>query len=337
MAVNCMEKIRVAIVGCGGVHVNHARAIVSNKSTELVGVCDIVPARAEASSKEFGGAVMGFDEILGDGSIKSVHICTPHFEHAPIAVKAMEAGKMVMLEKPLAVNLSQAEEVLAVSQRTKAHFGVCFQNRYRPVIRNMYDLMRDGKLGKILGGRAFVTWKRDAAYYKSVNWRGSWQREGGSLLINQTIHTLDLLQWLFGGVSDVKGTISRHVFDGVIETEDTAELRLISNQGCPLLFYATTGYVEDSAVFIEVVAENARLHCEDVLTINWKDGRKEVITEEQASGPKAYWGVQHTTLINDFYDTYLKGEKFPIDASEAIQTMRLLDKIYNDPKINRCR
>ena len=331
-----MEKIKTAIIGCGGIHNTHAKVLTNLDLTELTAVCDIVAAKADASSREYGAKVMSFEDILNDGSIKSVHICTPHFLHAPMAIRAMEAGKMVLLEKPLSTNIGDAENVLSVSRRTNAHFGVCFQNRYRPVVRKMYDLMRDGRLGKIIGGRSFVTWKRDDAYYKSVDWRGSWKKEGGSLLINQTIHTLDLLQWLFGGVQDIAGSIHHHVFGHIIETEDTAELRFTAKSGCPVLFYATTGYVEDSAVFIEVIAENAKLRSEEDLTIYWKDGAKETVTEAQAAGPKAYWGVQHEALIADFYRSYINGEPFAIDAAEAIESIKILNKIYNDPAINRC-
>ena len=330
-----MEKIRVAIVGCGGVHNTHARVLKSLDTAELVAVCDNVPARAEASSERYRTGIMSFEDILADKSINSVHICTPHYLHAPMAVRAMEAGKMVLLEKPLSINMEEAGEVLAVSKRTNAHFGVSFQNRYRPVIRKLYEMMRNGDLGEIYGGRAFVTWQRDKAYYTSVDWRGSWQREGGSLLINQTIHTLDLLQWLFGGVNDVKGTIRRHVFGSTIETEDTAELRMITHAGAPVLFYATTGYVEDSAVLIDIVAENAKIRCEDDLIIRWKNGDREVISEKQASGPKAYWGLMHDALIEDFYLTYINGERFPIGAEEAIKTMEILNKIYKNPEINK--
>ena len=332
-----MEKLKTAIIGCGSIHNSHAKVLTNLDNVELEAVCDVIPEKAEISSKEYGAKIMSFEDILSDESIQSVHICTPHFLHAEMAIKSMEAGKLVFLEKPLALNLAEAKQVLSVSQSTNAHFGVCFQNRYRPVIRKMNELMGGGSLGKLLGGRAFVTWKRDDAYYKSVDWRGSWAKEGGSLLINQTIHTLDLLQWLFGGVSEVTGAINHHVFGHVIETEDTAELRFISNSGCPILFYATTGYAEDSAVFIDVITENAKLHSEEDLTITWKDGAKEIITEEQAAGPKAYWGVQHETIIKDFYRSYLEGEKFAIGASEAIKTMEILDMIYNNPEINCCR
>ena len=332
-----MGKIKAAVIGCGGVHNVHAKVLSNLDTAELTAVCDIIPEKAEKSSREYGAKIMSFEEILGDQSIQSVHICTPHFLHAEMAIRSMEAGKMVLLEKPLALNLNEAKQVKSTEQSTNAHFGVCFQNRYRPVVRKMHELIQGGSLGRLLGGKAFVTWKRDDAYYKSVDWRGSWEKEGGSLLINQTIHTLDLLQWLFGGVRDVSGIIDHHVFGHVIETEDTAELRLITNSGCPILFYATTGYAEDSAVLIEVIAENAKLRSEEDLTIIWKNGAKETITEEQAAGPKAYWGVQHETIIRDFYRSYIEGEKFAIGASEAIKTMEILDMIYNNPAINRCK
>ena len=328
-----MEKIKAAIVGCGGIHKRHSAAVKAIDNTELILVCDNVQAKAEASALENGCAwTTDYKEVLANKDVQVVHFCVPHYLHAQMAIEAMEAGKAVLLEKPLGITSEEGEKVIEAQKKTGAFFGVCFQNRYRPVINKLKDIMNSEEAGEITCGRAFVTWFRTDAYYNQADWRGTWAQEGGGVLINQTIHTLDLLQWIFGGidVGTVNGTIANNFFKGVIEVEDTAEIRMQTNDGKVILFYATNSYTDNSQVIIDVICENVHLRAEEELTVKWKDGRTEVFTEAQATGEHAYWGLDHETLIRDFYAKFAAGEKFPIDAPEAFKALNIIDKVYTD-------
>lgn len=330
-------RIKTAIVGCGGIHHVHAKELLALEGVELALLCDIRPEAAKASSQLYRAPYCtDFNDVLADKDIGAVHFCTPHFLHAPMAIAAMEAGKAVLLEKPLATTLADAVKVAETQKRTGAQMGVCFQNRYRPVIQRLRDYVRDGSLGKVLGGRAFVTWSRDEAYYTTSDWKGRWATEGGCLDINQMIHTLDLLQWMFGEFSDIKGTIRRHKFTGIIEAEDTAELRLSHEDGADILYYATSAYCEDSCVFIEIVFEKGRVRVEEDLKLFAEDGGIETFAEEIVDDKKkVYWGNGHKMLIADFYRCLLNGEPFPIGPEEGLKTMRMLDRIYHDTEINK--
>ncbi len=334
-----MDKFKVGIIGCGGIHKVHAEILNKLENTELVAVCDIVPDRAAASAKAYGvpSYCTDYMDIINDPKIQSVHLCVPHYLHAPMAIAAMQAGKAVLTEKPLATSLSDAERILAVQKKTGAHTGVCFQNRYRRLVQKLNSMIENGELGEIYGGRAFINWCRNEEYFTASGWRGSWKTEGGSLLINQCIHTLDLLQWMLGGVKQVNGMIGHHFFGNVIETEDTAELRLTMNSGIDMLFYATTGYCEDSFVLIDIVAEKAHVRLEDDLYVTWNNGAKETFEENHATGEKAYWGNTHINLISDFYDKLQKGEPFNISVEEGLKTIRILDAAYTNPNINKTR
>ncbi len=328
--------IKAAIVGCGGIHGRHSAAIAQTDGVELKLVCDIDPEKAKASAEANGCAwTTDYRQVLADKEIDSVHFCVPHYLHAPMAIEAMEAGKAVLLEKPLGMTAEEGRAVIAAQEKTGAHFGVCFQNRYRPVIQKLREIALSPEAGGIVCGRAFVTWSRGDSYYLQAKWRGNWKYEGGGVLINQTIHTLDLLQWIFGGFEKIQGTVRNHSLSDVIEVEDTAEMRLVTKDGQVVLFYGTNAYGENSQVLLDVICKNAKLRAEDELTVTWNDGRVERFTEPQASGAHAYWGLDHETLIRDFYAKLAAGEKFPVDAASAYEALRVIDKVYKSPVMNR--
>lgn len=336
-----MSKVNVGIIGCGGIHPVHVAGIQECPDATLVAVCDNKPERVEKFSKEYGvPGYLDYKDLLKDDNVQAVHISTPHYTHAEIAIAAMKAGKAVLLEKPMAIRLADALQLVETQKSTGAYMGVCFQNRYRPLVERLYKMVNEGQLGKIKGVRSFLTWSRNEDYYTLSGWRGNWQTEGGSLLTNQAIHTMDLLQWIFGGekgITGVRGSVAHHHFGNAIETEDTAELVIEMDDRLKVLFFGSNGHCEDSFVMIDVVAEKAHVRLEDVLTVQWNDGRTEVFEEELAGGEKSYWGNGHSPYIKDYYRRYLEKKPFPIDVNEGLKTVRLLDMIYNSPNINHCR
>lgn len=191
-----MKKLNSAIIGCGSIHTVHAEALVSSAHANLYAVCDIDEARASNSAEKYNcRAFSDYHEMLNDSNIDVVHICTPHYLHAPMAIAAMKSGKHVLCEKPIATSTGDAEEMIRVSRETGKKLGICFQNRYNTTSQKIKDTLVSGKAGKILGAKAFVTWHRDKSYYDSGEWRGTWEKEGGGVLImgdgdNYSIHGL---------------------------------------------------------------------------------------------------------------------------------------------------
>lgn len=326
---------RAALVGCGDISVMHLAAIANNPDIELVAVCDTDPGRLAAATQKTG--VPGFAdhrELLAAGGVDVVHVTTPHNEHAPVAIDALRAGLDVLTEKPMAHTLAAAEQLAAVAADAPGRLAVCFQNRYNPPVQALRDHLRSGKLGRVLGASGTVIWHRTPDYYRDRPWRGTWAGGGGGLLLNQAIHTLDLLQWMMGEVTEVNGNASCRSLAGAIEVEDTAELNLTHASGAHSVFYATVSHARNAPVTAEFVTEEAVLRLDGDLTIDYADGRTETVAERRApGGGRGYWGVSHEVLINDFYAGYGSGQPFWIGPQEGIKTIRIIDAVYRQSRL----
>jgi len=335
------ERLRVAVVGCGDIADVHLDAIRADADVDAVGVCDIDPGRRDAAARKAG--CPGFADLtalLDAVAPDVVHVCTPHHLHAEMAAECLAANVSVLLEKPVAHTLADGERLAIAAEDSTAILGVCFQNRYNDTARALRDLLDSGALGRLLGGRASVNWFRDAAYYQRREWRGRWATAGGGVLMNQAIHTLDLLQWYLGPVSDVHGFAATLALCGVIEVEDTAAVRLrhrTPHGEITSVFHATNGDVENAPVSVEIVTEHARVRLETDLTVTYDDGRVDVVRPSRlATGEKAYWGAAHGLLIEDFYRHVRADKPFWIDAEAGLETLRIIDAVYEQsPRLGR--
>jgi len=324
-----MKITGAAIIGCGMVYRVHADAIGGLDKARLLVAVDTDEGKAQAAALKYGCKyTTDYTEILNDPDVQVVHLCTPHFLHAPMAKAFMQAGKHVLVEKPMGLNIQECNELIEISRQTGCSLGVCLQNRYHGTSLKMKELIDNGEMGRVLGARAFLTWSRTRDYYQKSSWRGTWEKEGGSLLMNQAIHTLDLLQWMLGDVEDVKGTISTHSLSDLIETEDTAEAVLHFRSGSHALFYASNAYVSNSPVYLEITCEQGNMVLNGELTVTWQDGRREVIRDTPAVGYKSYWGTGHKYLINDFYDCIDRGVPFPVNGDEGAKAVSIIQRIY---------
>jgi len=309
----------------------HFGAIAAFPDSELVGVCDSDPATADATSRRYG--VPGFTdhrELLDSVTPDVVHICTPHHQHAQIAVDSLSAGVHVLLEKPVAHTVAEADRVVAAAERfPEMKIGVCLQNRHNTAIRTAHDLLASGRRGAVDRGFGTLLWRRTADYFRARPWRGRAAESGGGVLINQAIHSIDLLQWLLGDVVKVRGQTGRYALDGVIEVEDTAQLVLDHVNGARSVFFATNANVVDAPVTLEIVTEQAMLFIRGDLTITYADGRVETVAERRADAVgRSYWGVSHDLLIADFYRQLPAAEPFWISPREASKSLRILDALY---------
>lgn len=327
-----MNKLGVAIIGCGAIFPLHAKAISAIKDVNLLLVVDIDADKATRAGIEYAcDATDDYREILNDNRIDVVHLCTPHHLHAEMAEELLRAGKHVLTEKPIAVDLPSAMRMLEAAQESSGQLGVVFQNRYNDASVYIKKTIDSGDLGKLLCMKGVVTWHRNESYYKDSNWRGRWSTEGGGVLINQTIHTLDLLQWYGGEIKSVKGSITTDVLDGVIEVEDTAHACIDFANNVRGLFYGTNTYLENSPVELELVFEEGTLNLRREHLYLWKDGKETLVCEpifSPAEG-KSYWGTGHKRLIEDFYDHIFSGSKFWLDGPEGIKALELVKRIYS--------
>jgi len=302
--------IRTAVIGHGDVSVVHLAAI-EKLGADLVGV----------TTHDYRG--------LLDQRPDVVHICTPHDQHVHIAIDALERGVHVLLEKPVAHTVEEADRLIsAAKDHPGTKVGVVLQNRYNLATRAAHALLRSGDLGAVRGGSATVLWHRDEAYYRARPWRGQKARSGGGVLINQAIHTLDLMEWLLGDVVAARGHTGRYGLDG-IDVEDTAHVLLDHAGGARSVVFATVTNVVDAPVTIEITAEHATLLIRGDLTVTWADGRSEVVAERRAGpGGRSYWGASHEQLIADFYQTLPGPDPFWIGPDEGTRSLRLVHQIY---------
>ncbi|MGO2539752.1 MAG: Gfo/Idh/MocA family protein [Specibacter sp.] len=321
---------RIAIIGCGDVATVHFEAVSAIEGTELVAVCDTDPGRLVAASEARG--VPGYSDLvrmLEEARPDVVHVCTPHNQHADPAIAALERGINVISEKPLASTMADGERLAAAATSSSARIGICFQNRYNQAVQAMAQRLAAGEFGAVLGGSGTVLWSRTAEYYENRPWRGSWAGGGGGLMMNQAIHTLDLLQWMMGEVTAVKGHAATHALGGTIDVEDTAELVLTHANGARSVFYATLANSVNAPVTVDIVAEKATLHLRGDLTIAHSDGSVEVVEERRAaSGGRDYWGVSHQLYIADFYAQLGQEGPFWINPDEALKTLRIIKEVY---------
>ena len=320
-----------AVVGCGDISGVHLAAIAANPAITLVGVCDTQASLVAATAPEH--RVPGFTdyrELLDEVRPDVVHICTPHHQHVAIAIECLERGIAVLQEKPLAHTVAEGQLLVdAAAAHPDVKIGICFQNRYNAPIAAMKKLLAAGELGAVLGASATVLWERSGAYYLAKPWRGRWDTSGGGMLMNQAIHTVDLMQWLLGEVDDVKGHAANNSLAEFIEVEDTADLLLTHAGGARTVLYATLANSVNAPVTVDVVTETATLHLDGELTVMYADGRTTTVSKPVISSPgKNYWGASHSLLIGDFYARLPDPEPFWIGPAEAAKSLKIVQDLY---------
>ena len=325
-----MEQFRVGVIGCGLISAVHIHAINEADRAVLTAVCDIDPKKKEKTAAEQGvRGYLDYRELLAQPDIDAVHICVPHYLHAPISIDALRAGKHVLCEKPMGMSLSEAQAMVQAAKESGKTLTVCFQNRYNDASQRMKQIIDSGEMGKVKGGSAFVCWDRGSAYYADSPWRGKWATEGGSVLINQAIHTLDLMKWLSGGFELKSATMTAKRLAEVIETEDTCDMLLENENGGRFLFFCSNCAADNMPVQLHLLLEKGELHMTgEHLTIIGPDGASFEDYATEAKIGKAYWGNSHTHLIADFYDRLVRGDKPYILPEDGMSTTRLMEEAY---------
>lgn len=331
--MDCMKKLAVAVIGCGNVSRRHLASAKKNELSELVAVCDIKAEKADAAAEKYGvKAFYNIDDLLAWCEFDVLHICTPHYLHADMAILAMNCGKHVFCEKPLAIHYEDAVKMCGCARKNNVYLGTCFQNRYNVSSVFLKELVKSEKLGRVEGIKANVTWDRDEKYY-SDDWHGTLIKEGGGVIINQCIHTLDLIQWLIDDeVVSVDGSISQKRLKGKVETEDTADALITFKNGVTALFYGTLCYNDNSPVFLEILFENGKAVMYDDLFVYNENGEKEIVSLDKAMGKNSYWGNGHEIIINDFYESILAGKEFPVCGESGSAAVKIVDLFYKSAR-----
>lgn len=336
-----------AIVGCGDVATVHAEALAAlgcELGIHFSAVVDINMQTAEKFAAQINASGNRSQPVKAYGSLPALfaneqidvlHITTPHDQHIDLALEALHHGVNVILEKPLANELDEAQRLIAFLDENPGgpKIAVCYQNRYNVSSQVLRRLLDSGELGAIYGAYASVVWTRTPGYYTNKPWRGQQVHSGGGLLMNQAIHTLDLLQWFLGAATQIKGSVSTDKYADVIEVEDTAHAYISHQSGVHTSFYGTLTNSRHRHVEIELDCEHALIKLCDGLEVNWADGRIERFEERtQETEGRSYWGVSHELLIRDFYEKRKDPEPFWIGPHEAMSSLGIAKSIYSSSK-----
>ena len=329
------RKFNAAVIGCGNISQTHIDSIGKIKMCSLAAVCDTDMKKAVAAAQKCGcKAYKDYKEVLRDKKIDSVHILTPHHLHVPMALDALSAGKHVVLEKPVGINPEEIKKLIKAERESRAHIGVVLQNRYNNTSRKMKSVIENGEMGKLIAAKGLLMWHRDDEYYLDSGWRGKWETEGGGLLINQAIHTLDLLRYLGGEIVALKGHIENAAHKK-IEVEDTALATLYYKSGAVASFFGTNNHGINSRVELEFVFENGVLRLlDDILYKTMGKKCRPIAKDVLRKGKKDYWGTSHTACIKAFYEAVAENKSAEITVSDAALTNELVLGIYKSSKTN---
>lgn len=334
-----MEKLlRVAIIGLGTISYIHQLGIEQSERGELVAVCDTNPATqhdyAELPFYE------DYEDMLEKENLDVVHICLPHDLHAPIAEKCVEHGVHVFLEKPLSLSYEEGVNLSEVASKCDYKVGVSFQNRYNRTTEELMDILENrptSEIGKIKAVKGIVTWFRPESYYEAQPWRGELDRAGGGTIINQSIHTLDLMQLFAGKVESGQGKLM-NLTDHDIEVEDTAVANYEFEDNISGMYFATNGYAVNSPVEIEVTTEKRRFVIRDYKLYEYKinnDDPKLITEDDIFDGTKSYYGQGHLLAIQSFYKAITEDTDDYITIEDALGSMLMIDLLRKSSKTNK--
>ena len=318
--------MKAAIIGLGSIAPVHYQA-VERAGGAVVALCDIDPEKRENFARLTGSRAplyADYREMLAKETPDVVHICTPHYLHAPMVIDALRAGFHVLCEKPLCIREEDIAPIRAAAADSGRQVAVCLQNRY-----NQSNLAARDLLGgrAAAAGFASVVWARSADYYHSGVWRGRWDTEGGGVMINQALHTLDLMLWFMGMPESVIATTENRHLSGVIEVEDTASALFRYADGRVFSFFATTASGADFPVQVMLrAADGTRIvAANDTLTVNGEIRPSPAGTLRYG---KDVWGDGHAALVADYYRHLEEGRPFPIGTEAGAGVLRAILAMY---------
>ncbi len=331
-----MKKLRVAVIGCGRISVMHLVPATVLEEAELVAVCDIKEDRAKAAAEEYGvKAYTDYKEMIDKEELDAVHICLPHYLHTKVACYAFEHGVNVLSEKPMDVDYASAENAVKVAKDNGVLYGVIFQCRYNNSAQLVKRAVSSGKLGKIISARSTLTWTRSDDYYSASDWKGTWDKEGGGVIIDQAIHSMDLVNWIIDSEVESISVGMENRGHKKVFVEDSAEGLIKYKNGVTYGFWCMNNYGCDEPIEI-------RLYCElgkvvfgyDDAYINYNDGTHEEAHNDfelknYGTGHKDYWGSTHVIQIKQFYRSCLGLEELEISGERALKTHKLICDIYD--------
>lgn len=333
--------MKYALIGCGRISTNHIKAAVANK-LEITAVCDVIPERMEnvlsKHSLENDASIARYTDyrkmISEHSDIELISIATESGLHAEIALYCIERGMNVIIEKPMAMSIADAEKIIALSKEKNVKVSACHQNRFNIAVQQMRRAFEGGRFGKISHGSIHVRWNRNRDYYDQAKWRGTWAQDGGALM-NQCIHGIDLLRWMMGDeVEEVYG-VTKQQFHDYLECEDIGMAVVKFKNGAVGTIEGTTNvYPKNLEETLYVFGEHGtvKLGGKSTNAIDVWDFADETEADADNKGlfeqTSNVYGNGHTSLFADVIDAIEHDRKPYVDAVAGRNALEMILAIY---------
>ena len=334
------SPLRIGIVGCGMIANFHAHAINSVEGTVLAGACSRTFASAEKFCTEQNiPAFPSYSDMLASPDIDAVSLCTPSGDHCRQILLALEAGKHVVVEKPMCITLDECDQVIQKAEETGLTVCVISQHRFSDGIQEIKRAIAAGELGKIHCAQLTMHYFRPQSYYDSAAWRGTWALDGGGVLMNQGIHGVDMLCYLLGRAQSVTGFVETSGRE--IEVEDTAAAAVRFESGVIGTIDASTCCAPGFPQRIVITCENGRIVTQDDNIVEWTLPTPCQVPVGAAVGgsgagdPKAIFMENHVRQFRNFADAVLHGAPLNSDAQEGKLPLEIILGIYASSKTGR--
>lgn len=337
--------MKYALIGCGRIAVNHVKAIVNNK-LDFLAACDIVPENIDAlfdktnyADRNKVARYVDYKEMIKEHpEIELIAIATPSGVHAEIALYCIDHGINLIIEKPMAMNMKDAEEIIRRAEEKGVKVSACHQNRFNIAVQKTKKALDEGRFGKLSHGSIHVRWNRDENYYKQAPWRGTWADDGGCLM-NQCIHGIDLLRWLMGGEVDTVYGQTRQQEHPYLEAEDVGMAVVTFKNGAIATIEGTTNvYPKNLEEALYLFGETGTVKIGGTSTNNidvWNFADETEADQKNKGFQEAtsnVYGNGHTSLYADVIDAIQNNRKPYVDAAAGRNAVEMILAIYKSMK-----
>ena len=329
-------------MGLGSIGPRHLAVIDCARDAEIVAICDIDPVKCKKYSELYNGipSFTDFQTMLDNTKADIVDICTPHYLHSPMSIRALSLGRHVLVEKPMSLTVSDAISMIVEANKNGRRLMVVKQNRYNIPVKITRDALTSGWLGKIFMVQCNVLWNRYGNYYTESPWRGKKETEGGALY-TQVSHFIDLMIWWFGDVLDARSVTA--CMDHQIETEDCGTAELIFSSGVMgSLSWSTCVYQKNYEGSITIIGKNGiiKIGGQYLNKIEYWDVKDHPLPKDIQfiDTPNSYGKYQgsssnHDKVIRDVVGDLRSGSYTAVEGAEGIKTVSAIEKIYKNAKI----
>lgn len=339
------HKVGYAVVGLG-VGRTHVDAAAASENGKLVAVCDLRDDRLNAVKAQYPDVLLyhSFDELMKNPEVEAVSICLPSGLHAEYTIRALEAGKHVLCEKPIETTVEKAMKIEEARVRTGKKVGLIFQNRFNLPMFPLKEALAENRLGKLVLGTFAVKWYRPQSYYDGDGgWRGTWEMDGGGSLMNQGIHTLDLMQWLMGDVESVHSETG--IYGHKMDTEDMTASVIRFRSGAVASFVTTTCAWPGISTDIQLYGTGGSVEIDGDRLKRWKlldDPDEEAdMLEDYGDGNARFAELRpgekcgHARLVEDMIDAVKFDREPAVCPLEAMKAIRIAEAVYESARTGK--